>query len=74
MSRVRAKDTGPELALRRALWAAGIRRWRCNVCAQSRELPISRGNGGRSRSSLIRHGGTATSPDGNPDDCQKGGT
>jgi DNA mismatch endonuclease (patch repair protein) len=31
MSRVRAKDTGPELALRRALWAAGVRGWRCHV-------------------------------------------
>ena len=31
MSRVRAKDTGPELTLRRALWAAGVRGWRCHV-------------------------------------------
>src|SRR3954451_18406223 len=31
MSRVRAKNTGPELALRRALWAAGIRGWRCHA-------------------------------------------
>src|SRR4051794_30406483 len=30
MSRVRAKNTRPELALRRALWAAGIRGWRCH--------------------------------------------
>ena len=28
MSRVRAQDTGPELALRRALWSAGLRGWR----------------------------------------------
>jgi len=28
MSRVRNKDTAPELALRRALWAAGVRGWR----------------------------------------------
>lgn len=28
MSRIRAKDTKPELALRRALWAAGVRGWR----------------------------------------------
>ena len=28
MSRNRAKDTGPELALRRALWAAGLRGYR----------------------------------------------
>jgi DNA mismatch endonuclease, patch repair protein len=31
MSRVRSKDTGPELRLRRALWAAGLRGWRCHV-------------------------------------------
>jgi DNA mismatch endonuclease (patch repair protein) len=31
MSRVRSKDTRPELALRKALWAAGIRGWRCHV-------------------------------------------
>jgi DNA mismatch endonuclease Vsr len=31
MSRVRSKDTGPELLLRRALWKAGIRGWRCHV-------------------------------------------
>lgn len=31
MSRVRSKDTKVELRLRRALWASGIRGWRCNV-------------------------------------------
>lgn len=31
MSRVRSKDTRPELALRRALWAAGSRGWRCHA-------------------------------------------
>lgn len=35
MSRVRTRDTAPELALRRALFAAGVRGWRCN----SRKLP-----------------------------------
>jgi len=30
MARVRTKDTAPELALRRALWSAGIRGWRCH--------------------------------------------
>jgi DNA mismatch endonuclease (patch repair protein) len=30
MARVRTKDTAPEVALRRALWAAGIRGWRCH--------------------------------------------
>lgn len=33
MSRVRGKDTKPELKLRRALWAAGIRGWRCHARA-----------------------------------------
>jgi DNA mismatch endonuclease, patch repair protein len=28
MSRVRTRDTEPELKLRRALWAAGVRGWR----------------------------------------------
>jgi len=49
MARVRAKNTGPELALRRALWAAGIRGWRCHVssvpgtpdlCWQSRKIAV----------------------------------
>ncbi len=31
MSRVRTRDTAPELALRRALWAADIRGWRVDV-------------------------------------------
>ncbi len=35
MARVRGRDTGPELALRRALWAAGVRGWRCH----RRDLP-----------------------------------
>jgi DNA mismatch endonuclease (patch repair protein) len=30
MSRIRSKDTKPELALRRGLYAAGIRSWRCH--------------------------------------------
>jgi len=30
MRAVRSQDTAPELALRRALWAAGIRGWRCH--------------------------------------------
>jgi DNA mismatch endonuclease, patch repair protein len=28
MSRVKTRDTAPELALRQALWAAGVRGWR----------------------------------------------
>lgn len=35
MARVRSKDTAPEVALRRALWAAGVRGWRLH----SRGLP-----------------------------------
>jgi len=30
MARVKGQDTGPEMALRRALFAAGVRGWRCN--------------------------------------------
>jgi DNA mismatch endonuclease (patch repair protein) len=30
MSRIRSRDTKPELALRRALFAAGVRGWRCH--------------------------------------------
>lgn len=30
MARVRGKDTSPELALRRALYALGLRGWRCH--------------------------------------------
>ena len=35
MSRIRSTDTKPEVALRRALWALGVRGWRCN----KRSLP-----------------------------------
>ncbi len=31
MSRVRVRDTAPELLLRRALWAAGVRGWRLHL-------------------------------------------
>src|SRR5438128_613725 len=31
MSRIRSRDTAPELALRRALFAAGLRGWRCHA-------------------------------------------
>lgn len=30
MARIRSKDTKPELAMRRGLWAAGVRGWRCH--------------------------------------------
>jgi|GEM_PF-845211 len=30
MSAVKRRNTGPELTLRRALWAAGVRGWRCD--------------------------------------------
>src|SRR5437660_11576054 len=35
MARLRSKNTGPELALRKGLHAAGVRGWRCHV----RSLP-----------------------------------
>jgi DNA mismatch endonuclease (patch repair protein) len=35
MARVRTRDTAPEIVLRRALWAAGIRGWRLHP----RDLP-----------------------------------
>lgn len=35
MARIRSRDTGPEIALRRALFAAGVRGWRCH----RRDLP-----------------------------------
>ena len=31
MASIRKRDTRPELALRRALWAAGVRGWRCHA-------------------------------------------
>jgi DNA mismatch endonuclease (patch repair protein) len=31
MSRIRSRDTAPELALRRALFATGCRGWRCHA-------------------------------------------
>jgi DNA mismatch endonuclease (patch repair protein) len=33
MSRIRSRDTKPELALRRALFARGVRGWRCHTRA-----------------------------------------
>lgn len=30
MARVKGRDTGPELTLRRALYGAGVRGWRCH--------------------------------------------
>ncbi len=30
MARVRGRDTGPELLLRRALYKIGVRGWRCH--------------------------------------------
>lgn len=32
MAAIRSKDTGPELRLRRALFGAGVRGWRCHYC------------------------------------------
>jgi DNA mismatch endonuclease, patch repair protein len=33
MASIRKRDTKPEVALRRALWAAGVRGWRCHTSA-----------------------------------------
>ena len=33
MARVRRRDTSAEVRLRRGLWAAGVRGWRCDVAA-----------------------------------------
>lgn len=30
MAAIRSRDTKPEMALRRALWSAGVRGWRCH--------------------------------------------
>jgi DNA mismatch endonuclease, patch repair protein len=35
MSKVKTRDTAPELTLRKALWAHGVRGWRCH----RRDLP-----------------------------------
>jgi DNA mismatch endonuclease (patch repair protein) len=35
MAAIRSKNTKPEIALRRALWASGVRGWRCH----RRDLP-----------------------------------
>jgi len=49
MSRVRAKNTRPEMTLRRALWAAGLRGYRCHsrsvpgtpdLCWQGRKVAV----------------------------------
>jgi DNA mismatch endonuclease (patch repair protein) len=31
MASIRKKDTAPEIALRQALWSAGVRGWRCHA-------------------------------------------
>jgi DNA mismatch endonuclease, patch repair protein len=41
MSRIRGRDTKPELALRRALWAAGLRGWRCHWPAPGGRVDIA---------------------------------
>src|SRR5687768_14187923 len=49
MSRVRSRDTGPEIALRKALWELGVRGWRCSpstvpgkpdICFRKRRVAI----------------------------------
>jgi DNA mismatch endonuclease (patch repair protein) len=41
MSSIRGMNTKPELALRRALWRAGIRGWRCNWRAPGGRIDIA---------------------------------
>jgi DNA mismatch endonuclease, patch repair protein len=41
MSRIRGVNTKPELALRRALWAAGARGWRCNWKGPGGQIDIA---------------------------------
>jgi DNA mismatch endonuclease (patch repair protein) len=41
MSRIRGKDTKPELALRRALWATGVRGWRCHWRAPGGRVDVA---------------------------------
>lgn len=43
MAAIRSKDTGPELAFRRALWAAGLRGWRCHLAALAGKPDVSFG-------------------------------
>ncbi len=51
MSRVKTRDTAPEVALRRALWAAGVRGWRCHPksCAGKARPRLDRPAGSRVR-------------------------
>jgi DNA mismatch endonuclease (patch repair protein) len=41
MARIRSKDTKPELLLRRALWASGVRGWRCDWKAPGGRIDIA---------------------------------
>jgi DNA mismatch endonuclease (patch repair protein) len=41
MSSIRGKDTKPELALRRALWRAGGRGWRCHYDAPGGRVDVA---------------------------------
>jgi DNA mismatch endonuclease (patch repair protein) len=41
MSSIRGRDTRPELALRRALWRAGVRGWRCHHRASGGSVDIA---------------------------------
>lgn len=53
MSRNRAKDTSPEVALRRALWAAGIRGYRLHTRAVPGRPDIAFG---RAKLAIFVHG------------------
>jgi DNA mismatch endonuclease (patch repair protein) len=45
MSLVRRRDTRPEIALRRALWRAGVRGWRCDVSSLPGRPDVAFSNG-----------------------------
>jgi DNA mismatch endonuclease (patch repair protein) len=42
MSRIHGKNTGPELALRKSLWAAGVRGYRANWGRPSADIAFTR--------------------------------
>jgi DNA mismatch endonuclease, patch repair protein len=56
MSRVRTRDTAPEVALRRALWAAGVPGWRLHPKGVPGRPDVVFGRGASQCSSMARFG------------------